>query len=106
MRGMLKMWLARSLRGSGRPLEHVRALPLVLALVGLGSVGCSSVEYADMTSQANPLDSFESALIGQLNDFRGQKGLSILKPCASLNKSASQHSDDMRDKGYLADTSP
>jgi len=100
------MWLARSSKGSRRPFEHIRAFSLALALAGLGNVGCSSVEYADTTSQANPLDAFESALIGQLNDFRGSKGLAILKPCATLNKSASQHSDDMRDKGYLADTSP
>nr|WP_240806562.1 CAP domain-containing protein [Polyangium spumosum] len=80
---------------------------MVAALVlGLSSVGCSTVEYADSVSQANPLDAVESDLVGRLNDLRADAGVPALKVCASLNVSASGHSDDMRDNGYLKEVGP
>jgi uncharacterized protein YkwD len=77
----------------------------VLGALGLTpwTVGCSTVEYADSVSQANPLDAVESELVVQLNQMRTNAGVSVLKVCSTLNKSASAHSDDMRDKGYLKD---
>lgn len=41
-----------------------------------------------------------------LNDLRAQAGLPAVTQCASLNTAASAHSDDMRAKAYLSDTSP
>lgn len=80
----------------------------VLATLALGvsTVGCSSVEYADSVSQANPLDAVENDLVGRLNELRSNAGAAVLKVCASLNASASAHSDDMRDNGYLKDVGP
>ncbi|MDI1444824.1 CAP domain-containing protein [Polyangium sp. 6x1] len=99
---MVKMCRLASFRGSVWPI-----LP-VLAALGLApwTLGCSTVEYADSVSQANPLDAIESDLVGRLNDMRTKAGVPILKVCATLNQSASAHSDDMRDKGYLKDIGP
>jgi len=75
----------------------------LVTVLGLTSVGCSEVTYEDDTSQANPLDAWESELVGALNDLRTASSVPALKVCASLNTSASKHSDDMRDKNYLDD---
>jgi uncharacterized protein YkwD len=99
---MVKMCRSASSRGSVWPI-----VPTVAALaLGLASVGCSTVEYADSVSQANPLDAVESDLVGRLNDMRTDAFVPVLKVCATLNLSASQHSDDMRDNGYLKDVGP
>jgi len=99
---MVKMCRLASSRGSVWPI-----LP-VLAALGLApwTLGCSTVEYADSVSQANPLDAIESDLVGRLNDMRTKAGVPVLKVCATLNQSASFHSDEMRDKGYLKDIGP
>jgi len=68
--------------------------------------GCTTVEFADKVSPANPLDEFELELVDQLNALRAGAGVSTLKVCASLNVATSAHSDDMRDKNYLSDVSP
>jgi uncharacterized protein YkwD len=57
-------------------------------------------------STANPLDAEESAMVQAVNDLRGDNGIQMLKDCATLNVSASKHSDDMRDQGYLDDVAP
>ena len=75
-------------------------------LAALTLTGCTSVEYADKVSVANPLDAFESDLVVQLNALRSGAGVPVLKVCASLNVATSAHSDDMRDKNYLSDVAP
>jgi len=79
---------------------------LVTLALGLLTASCSTVEYADSVSQANPLDNAESDLVGALNDHRTAAGVPVVKACATLNQSASAHSDEMRDKGYLKDIGP
>lgn len=80
-------------------------VPMLVAALALGAFGCSEVEYADSVSQKNPLDSFELELVAGLNKLRKDAGAPTVTAsgCASLNASASSHSDDMRDKGYLDD---
>ncbi len=75
-------------------------------LAALAISGCTSVEFADKVSPANPLDEFESELIVQLNSLREQAGVPVLTVCASLNVATSAHSDDMRDNNYLSDVDP
>jgi uncharacterized protein YkwD len=72
-------------------------------LIGLGALGCGTTETALGKSQANPLDAEENSLLFELNRFREAAGLDIVAACTSLNQSASEHSDDMRDQGYLGD---
>lgn len=85
-------------------LRDLQFLAHFLAAVAV--TGCSSVEFAEKTSVANPLDPFESELITELNDLRKTAGVGTLQICASLNKATSAHSDDMRDKNYLSDVAP
>lgn len=68
--------------------------------------GCSSVEFAEKVSVANPLDSFEMDVIIGLNELRQGAGAPALTVCASLNAATSAHSDDMRDNNYLSDVAP
>lgn len=72
----------------------------------IASASCSSVEYPDGPSQANPLDAIESTMLFSINDLRATKGLLSLKQCAVLNVSASAHADDMRDNNYFDDDGP
>jgi uncharacterized protein YkwD len=90
------------------PTSQSRSVWPALAALGLclGGFGCSSVEYAEKASQANPLDNFEQDVVAQLNGFRVAAGASKVKVCASLNVSASLHSDDQRDRNYLDDDTP
>lgn len=74
--------------------------------VALTATGCSSVEFADKVSPANPLDEFEQDLVNKLNELRQGAGVPTLAVCASLNVATSAHSDDMRDKNYLSDIAP
>jgi uncharacterized protein YkwD len=76
------------------------ALPLALAACN------GSTAIPDGVSPANPLDSEEQAALLQINSLRTAAGVSQLAGCASLNTSASAHSDDMRNNGYLAEVSP
>jgi uncharacterized protein YkwD len=55
---------------------------------------------------ANPLDIHERTAFDAVNEIRTAAGVTPLTECASLNVSASRHSDDMRDKGYLDDNGP
>ena len=79
---------------------------LTLFLGGSTLMGCTSVEYEDKVSTANPLDAFESDMVELLNEFRAAAGVPAVTSCASLNVATSAHSDDMRDKGYLSDVAP
>ncbi len=76
--------------------------------MAFASVGCSG--SADVVpngpSQANPLDGDEAALLEAVNSLRVSNAVGKISGCASLNVSASAHSDDMRDSGYLKDVSP
>lgn len=74
--------------------------------VALTVTGCSSVEFADKVSPANPLDEFEQDLVNKLNELRQGAGVPTLAVCASINVATSAHSDDMRDKNYLSDVGP
>lgn len=74
--------------------------------VALTATGCSSVEFADKVSPANPLDEFEQDLVNKLNELRQGAGVPTLSVCASLNVATSAHSDDMRDNNYLSDIAP
>jgi uncharacterized protein YkwD len=75
-------------------------LPLVLAACN------GSTTAVGGPSQANPLDPEENAAIAQVNVLRVMAGAPQVTVCASLNVSASAHSDDMRDNNYLAEMSP
>jgi uncharacterized protein YkwD len=79
---------------------------LTYFVVALAITGCTSVEYADKVSVANPLDPFELDVRDQLNALRTTAGVPALTVCASLNVATSAHSDDMRDKNYLSDVGP
>jgi uncharacterized protein YkwD len=83
-------------------------LPVIAVFVALlPCAGCSGNTTAtDGPSQANPLDTEESAVITALNMVRVQAGAPTVTACTSLNVSASAHSDDMRDNEYLSDTPP
>jgi uncharacterized protein YkwD len=85
-------------------LQDLQFLALFLAALTVG--GCSSVEFADKVSPANPLDEFELDLLDGLNAVRESAGVPKLAVCASLNVATSAHSDDMRDKNYLSDIAP
>ena len=75
-------------------------------LAAMTLMGCSSVEFAEKVSVANPLDSFEDDVITGLNELRKSAGVQTVTVCASLNVATSAHSDDMRDKNYLSDVAP
>ncbi|UQA56552.1 CAP domain-containing protein [Polyangium aurulentum] len=79
------------------------AITLVFAAL---AVGCTDVEYADGQSPQNPLDPEESSVVQKVNQLRASADAPALKVCFSLNVSASVHSDDMREKGYLDDNAP
>ncbi len=76
------------------------------ALLSLALVACGSTTAAGGPSQANPLDPEESAAVAKVNSIRMAANVPLLTPCTSLNVSASAHSDEMRDNGYLSDVSP
>lgn len=81
---------------------------IALVLVAGLAVACSGTTDAPDAepSEANPLDSEESALFFSLNEYRQNHGVAPVKQCVVLNVSASKHSDDMRDQNYLDDTAP
>ena len=75
----------------------------------LGLAACDGTTAADDgPSQANPLDSEESAAIVAINALRASQSppAPSVAVCSALNVSASAHSDDMRDNGYLAESPP
>jgi uncharacterized protein YkwD len=84
-----------------------RAAAVLALSFGLAACG-SSVAAADGPSQANPLDSEESALIVALNALRASQSPPAppVAVCFSLDVSAAAHSDDMRDNDYLAASPP
>lgn len=69
--------------------------------------GCpSSTAGADANSDP-ALDPVENEALYELNRVREDAGIAAtLIPCVSMNKAASGHSDDMRNKGYLKDEAP
>lgn len=85
------------------PLGRGIALALTLA-AGAALVGCSGdTQFTPGKSDAK-LDSEEDALLLALNQLRKDAGIADpVTVCASLNVSASAHSDDMRDNSYLSD---
>jgi uncharacterized protein YkwD len=93
---------------SYRLLDRSWSLAFVLALGPLGSVACSGSADVVPTgpSQANPLDSDEQSMLAAINSLRAGDGVGQITGCATLNVSASAHSDDMRDTGYLKDVAP
>jgi uncharacterized protein YkwD len=75
------------------------------ALAALGASACAGDTIdGGVPSVANPLDAEENGVIGALNEHRAAMGLAQVTVCKSLNVSASKHSDDMRDNGYLGET--
>src|SRR5687767_7642531 len=82
---------------------------IVAALLGSPVIGCSGDTRAEGDlgpSGANPLDAEEQAAFDALNIHRSDKGLPMVAPCVALNRSASAHADDMRDRVYVSDQSP
>src|SRR5690349_17645745 len=78
-------------------------LSLVAGLLIASGPGCSADIGVTGPSPANPLDEGETTLMKTINDHRAASGVGTLELCASLNVSASAHSDDMRDNGYQSD---
>jgi uncharacterized protein YkwD len=76
----------------------------LFAAVALGGPGCTADIGVTGPSPANPLDEGEEAIMKAINDHRAASGAGTLALCASLNVSASAHSDDMRDQEYQSDT--
>jgi len=74
-----------------------------IAALALLAPGCEADVGVTGPSTANPLDDGESKLVEAINAHRAASGLSTLTLCASLNISASAHSDDMRDRDYQSD---
>jgi uncharacterized protein YkwD len=85
--------------------ERMLQTALVFACAALATA-CTEVDYADGTSPQNPLDGEESEVVEKANNLRANAGAPALKVCFALNVSASVHSDDMRQKGYLDDIAP
>jgi uncharacterized protein YkwD len=77
----------------------------VLLVLPLALAACNGTTGLPATI-ANPLDPERAAAVAELNSIRASAGVSQLTVCASLNVSASGHSDDMRDNNYLAEVSP
>jgi uncharacterized protein YkwD len=76
-------------------------------IVALALVGCGGSTQGSNQPSDPALDPEENALIFEINHLRQDAGIpDVLITCTSLHKSASLHSDDMRDKGYLSDTAP
>jgi uncharacterized protein YkwD len=85
-----------------RNLGAFGALLFVLGSAA-GTAGCGSDIGVTGPSSANPLDEGEEGLVKELNAHRESAGLQALTVCASLNVSATLHSDDMRSQGYQSD---
>lgn len=65
--------------------------------------GCGTTTFTDTVSDP-ALDPLESDVIYEINRVREDAGVAAtLTACTALNKSASAHSDDMRNKGYTKD---
>jgi uncharacterized protein YkwD len=80
---------------------------LICAVVlALGAGGCSGSTTDLAPSIANPLDTVRQQLLTLVNQVRTGMSLTAFTDCATLNVSASAHSDDMRDNNYLSDTAP
>jgi uncharacterized protein YkwD len=77
----------------------------VLLVLPLALAACNGTTGLPATI-ANPLDPERAAAVAQLNAIRASAGVSQLTVCASINVSASAHSDDMRDNSYLAEVAP
>jgi len=73
---------------------------LVLAAAFLAACGSGEADTIPGRSQANPLDTEETAMVQSLNDLRAQEGAPPVRACTTLNVAASVHSDDMRDRHY------
>lgn len=80
-----------------------RAIALALPLALPACTG--STTDPDLPSDPK-LDLEEQAVIQSLNSLRSSQGLPTVTACVSLNVSASAHSDDMRDNGYLDESPP
>lgn len=79
---------------------------LVGALV-TSVAGCDGESAASNQPSDPALDAEESALLYEVDRLREGSGIpGALIVCKALNSSASLHSDDMRDKGYVAEKAP
>ncbi|MFO0758666.1 MAG: CAP domain-containing protein [Byssovorax sp.] len=79
---------------------------LLAPLLGmLAFLTACSGDTQTIAGKSDPkLDDQEDALLLALNDLRKGAGIADpVKVCASLDVSASAHSDDMRDESYLSD---
>lgn len=73
----------------------------------LALAACSNTTIGPDAASDPALDPVENQAIYELNRIREDAGIATpVKLCTSLNKAASAHSDDMRNKGYLKDTAP
>jgi uncharacterized protein YkwD len=78
------------------------AAAVSFATAAYGCSGSTTLESSKDPSHAS-LDAEEQALLAAINDRRVAKGVPVVTTCASLDASASLHSDDMRDHHYLSD---
>lgn len=82
-----------------------RSLVGWVAILTLAACG-DSTQGSNQPSDPE-LDAEESALIFEVNRLREDAGIAdVLIACKALHESASLHSDDMRDKGYVAEKAP
>lgn len=79
----------------------------VFLVCAMATVGCVS-EGTGTNGPSDPaLDADESALLYEVDRLREDNGIpGALIVCKALSTSAALHSDDMRDKGYVAETAP
>lgn len=100
-----RFWRTAPRPGNGYHVPVRRLLVLVL-LASPAACGDVTREGPLPASDSNPLDAEEGTLLFSVNDLRLQAGVAPVTECVSLNTAASVHSDDMRDRVYLSDTSP
>lgn len=76
-------------------------------LAALFALGCSDAATGSNQPSSPALDADENALLFEVNRVREANNIpGALVVCSALNASASLHSDDMRDKGYVAEKAP
>lgn len=77
-----------------------------ISLVAMAAVLCSALFMGVATpARAATLDSFESDLVGQVNQFRASKGLATLTVSDTLTTAAKWMAGDMATENYFAHTS-
>jgi uncharacterized protein YkwD len=88
-------------------LRRLRAaLGAVLVLLVVANAAAGSTARQTRLAAEPPSPDFATQLLGLINDFRAQNGLSPFASSAVYDQLAMQHSDDMLARGYLDHTSP